>query len=64
MEGLKCPRDGTPLILLAESEKLSDGNVRATYYHKCPLCGFRRDLERLELAKNKEAIAIKRTIFR
>lgn len=64
MEVAKCPRDGTPLALLIESEKLSDGNVRATYYHKCPLCGFRKDLERIEITKSGDQITVKRTIFR
>ncbi|MEM1695073.1 MAG: hypothetical protein QW764_04330 [Desulfurococcaceae archaeon] len=64
-EQLKCPKDGNPLVLIYESEKLSNGLTRVTMYYKCSTCNYRRDLERLEIGvlKDNGAISIKRVLL-
>lgn len=59
---VKCPRDGNTMVLVLESEKLSDGTVKAYFSYKCVVCGFKQELERVEVARSGDAINIKRTI--
>lgn len=59
---LKCPKDGNILQLVYESEKLSN-YVKTSIYYKCPVCGLRRDLERLEIQKTDQSINVRRTRY-
>lgn len=58
---MRCPKDGNVLQLVYESEKLSN-YVKVSIYYKCPVCGFRRDLERLEIQRTDHLINVKRTL--
>ncbi|MCY0868133.1 MAG: hypothetical protein OWQ48_02740 [Desulfurococcus sp.] len=59
---VKCPRDGNTMLLILESEKLSDGTVKAYFTYKCPVCGFKIEAERIEVARGEEALSVKRII--
>lgn len=60
--GFKCPKDGNTLSLVYEAEKLSNA-IRVSVYYKCPLCGYKRDAERLELQKSEQGIVIRRFLY-
>lgn len=54
-----CPKDGNALSLVYESEKI--GNlVKVSIYYKCSTCGYRRDLERLEVQRGDQVLTIKK----
>mgnify|MGYP001626190942 FL=1 len=58
---VKCPKDNNTMILVLESEKLSDGTVKAYFNYRCPICGFKLEVERIEITRSGEAISIKKT---
>lgn len=58
----KCPKDSSLLEFIYETEKTSD-LVKVSMYYKCPLCGFRKDIEKLELRKAEQGILIKRSLY-
>ncbi|RLG83504.1 MAG: hypothetical protein DRO40_04540 [Thermoprotei archaeon] len=51
------------MYIISESEKLSDSSRRICYYYKCPSCGFRIDLEYINVAPSNEFIIVKRKIL-
>lgn len=54
-----CPKDGTVMSLVYESEKI--GNlVKVSIYYKCTTCGYRRDLEKLELQRGEQGVVVKK----
>ncbi|MEM0031393.1 MAG: hypothetical protein QXS24_06590 [Desulfurococcaceae archaeon] len=56
---LSCPKDGNALSLVYESEKI--GNVvKISIYYKCPTCGYRKDLEKLEVQRGEQLLAVKK----
>ncbi len=55
-----CKKCGKPMSLIAESEKLSDGTRRVSFYYKCNTCGYRLDIEQVFISVEKDAIAIRR----
>lgn len=60
MEGKNiCPRDKSQLYLVLEAEKI-DKLTRATFSYKCPVCGYRLDVERVEISKSNNEIVVKR----
>ncbi|ADV65212.1 hypothetical protein [Desulfurococcus mucosus] len=59
---VKCPRDGNTMILVLESEKLSDGTVKAYFSYRCPICGFRLEAERIEVTRGEGVLSVKRTV--
>ncbi|MEM4718230.1 MAG: hypothetical protein QXE81_05675 [Desulfurococcaceae archaeon] len=59
---LKCPKDGGLLQLMYESEKLSK-LVKISIYYKCVTCGFRKDIERVELQRVEQGISVKRFLY-
>lgn len=59
---LKCPKDGGWMQLMYESEKLSRV-VKISIYYKCINCGFRRDIERIELQRVDQGISVKRFLY-
>lgn len=54
-----CPRDKSQLYLVLEAEKL-DKLTRATFSYKCPVCGYRLDVERVVISRSGNEIVIKR----
>ncbi len=59
---MTCKRDGKPMYLVEESEKMSDGTRRITLYYKCPVCGYRVEIEQLVINVSNDNIRIKRLI--
>ena len=60
--GMKCPKDGSELTLIYEAEKLGD-SARVLIYYKCPVCGYKKDSERLELKRVEQGILLKRFLY-
>ncbi len=61
-KGFYCKKCGKPLYLVVESEKLSNGVRRASYYYKCLVCGYRIDCEQVHVTSNKEFLLVKRRV--
>ncbi len=61
-EAMKCKRDGKPMYLVEESEKMSDGTRRVTFYYRCPVCGYRVEVEQAHISVDEKGIIIKRSI--
>jgi len=59
---IKCPKDGNALVLMYEAEKLGN-TARVMVYYKCPVCGYRKDAERLELQKTEQGILVKKFLY-
>jgi C4-type Zn-finger protein len=59
---LKCPKDGNPLVVVHESEKIGD-TTRVSIYYKCQVCGFRRDIERLEISRGEQGLVVKKFLY-
>ncbi|MEM2024866.1 MAG: hypothetical protein QXW94_01060 [Desulfurococcaceae archaeon] len=59
---VKCPRDGNSLTVIYESEKIGD-LVKVSIYYKCSACGYRKDLERLEVKRGDQGTVIKKFLF-
>ncbi len=59
-----CRRDGKPMFLVAESEKMSDGSRKTIYYYRCPTCGYRIEAEQLIITHDKDAVIVKRLLRR
>jgi C4-type Zn-finger protein len=59
---LKCPKDGNPLVVVYESEKIGD-TTRVSIYYKCQVCGFRRDIERLEISRGEQGLVVKKFLY-
>lgn len=59
---VKCPRDGNVMTLIYESEKIGD-SVKVSIYYKCSSCGFRRDVERLEVRRGEQGAVIKKFLY-
>ena len=56
---LICPRCGINLEYMAETENMSDGIRKITYFYRCPRCGYRIDDEVLFLEHNANSLKIK-----
>ncbi len=61
-KGFYCKKCGRPMGLVIESEKLSNGVKRVLYYYKCPVCGYRVDVEQLKVSLEKDYIIINRVV--
>lgn len=48
-----CKRDGKPMFLVEETEKLSTGEYRITFTYKCLVCGYSSSNEQLIIKKNE-----------
>ncbi|MEM0505882.1 MAG: hypothetical protein QXP68_01515 [Thermosphaera sp.] len=59
----KCPKDGNELQFNLESEKLSNGVVRTTLIMKCPVCGYKIVVERIEAIRDKDGNIILKRFF-
>jgi len=62
-EAIKCSKDGSPMIFTYESEKLKGELVRVSLYYKCPICGFRKDIEELRIEKNDRGFTVTRRAY-
>lgn len=59
----KCPKDGNKLLFNLESEKLSNGVVRTTLVMKCPVCGYKIMVERVEANRDKDGNFVIKRFF-
>ncbi len=57
-----CKKCGKLMGLVVESEKLSNGVKRITYYYKCPVCGYRVDVEQVSIGVEKDVIIVRRKV--
>lgn len=61
-KGFYCKKCGKPMYIVAESERLSNGMRRINYYYKCMICGYRIDIEQINISINKDLLFVKRRI--
>ncbi|MEM0380483.1 MAG: hypothetical protein QXX35_05005 [Desulfurococcaceae archaeon] len=60
-----CKRDGKPMYLIEETEKLSTGEYRITFTYRCLVCGYSISNEQLIIKKNETGdIVLNRRIRR
>ncbi len=59
-----CRKCGRPMHLVAESEQLSDGSRRISYYYKCPSCGAKHLVEQLSIAFGSNGIVVEKKVFK
>ncbi len=59
---MMCKRDGKPMYFVIESEKLSDGTRRLVMYYRCPVCGYRVEVEQVVIKSGKDSIVVKRLL--
>jgi len=59
-----CKNDGKPMYFIEESEKLSNGEYRATFSYKCMVCGYRVMAEQAFITRDQSGnIIVKRRIL-
>ncbi len=59
---LYCKKDGKPMYLVEESERMSDGSHRITFYYRCPVCGYRITIEQIIIENNGPNIIVRRSL--
>ncbi len=57
-----CKKCGRSMDFVVESEKLSNGVKRIVYYYKCPVCGYRVDVEQVNVGVEKDYIVVRRRV--
>ncbi|MCS7127836.1 MAG: hypothetical protein N3E36_00990 [Sulfolobales archaeon] len=63
-KGYTCKKCGKPMHLVAESEQLSDGSRRISYYYKCSSCGAKYLTEQLSIALGSNGIIVEKKAFK
>ena len=58
-----CPRCGVVMELRRESERLSDGRTRVSFYYKCRRCGYRLQDATIFVKKNGAGLELKITEY-
>jgi C4-type Zn-finger protein len=58
----KCPKDGNTLVLMQETEKIGS-TAKITIYYKCQVCGYRKDIERLEVTRGEKGLIVKKFLY-
>lgn len=61
-EGVVCRKCGRLMYIVSESERFSDSSKRISYYYKCPSCGYRVDLEQINIIASSDLIIVRRRI--
>ncbi|MCD6487919.1 MAG: hypothetical protein J7K21_01675 [Desulfurococcales archaeon] len=61
-KGVYCKKCGRLMNLIVESEKLSNGAIKISYYYKCPSCGYRVDTEQVAINRSRGFVLVKRRI--
>ncbi len=59
---LYCKKDGKPMYLVEESERMSDGSHRITFYYRCPVCGYRITIEQIIIENSGPNIIVRRSL--
>ena len=62
-----CKKDGKPMYLVKETEKLSNGEYRIIYSYKCPVCGYTVSVEQAIITRETgkgNGIVVTRKIIR
>ncbi len=50
------------MYFVIESEKLSDGTRRLVMYYRCPVCGYRVEVEQVVIKSGKDSIVVRRLL--
>ncbi|ADI31383.1 hypothetical protein [Staphylothermus hellenicus] len=61
-KGFICKKDGKPMYLIEETEKMSNGKHRAIFYYKCPICGYRIEAEQVIVTVENDEIIVNRRV--
>ena len=61
-KGFVCKKDGKPMYFVEETEKMSNGQRRSVIYYRCPICGYRIEVEQVVINVSDNGIIIKRRI--
>jgi DNA-directed RNA polymerase subunit RPC12/RpoP len=61
-EGYVCKKDGKQMFLIEETEKMSNGAHRAVFYYKCPVCGYKIEVEQVTVSVDKDQLIIRRRV--
>ncbi len=59
-----CPRCGVVMELRRESERLSDGKTRVSFYYKCRRCGYRLQDATILVRRNGAGLELRITEYR
>ena len=59
---LICKKDGKPMYFVEETEKMSNGQRRSVFYYRCPICGYRIEVEQVVINVSNDNIVVKRRI--
>lgn len=60
--GFVCKKDGKPMYLVEEAEKMSNGTHRATFYYRCPVCGYKVEIEQVVVNIEGDNIIVNRRV--
>ncbi len=60
--GFICKKDGKPMYFVEETEKMSNGQRRSVFYYRCPVCGYRIEVEQVVINVSNNSIIVKRRI--
>ncbi len=60
--GFICKKDGKPMYFVEETEKMSNGQRRSVFYYRCPVCGYRIEIEQVVINVSNNSIVVKRRI--
>ena len=60
--GFVCKKDGKPMYFVEETEKMGNGQRRAVFYYRCPVCGYRIEVEQVVINVSSDGIVVKRRI--
>ena len=60
--GFVCKKDGKPMYFVEETEKMSNGQRRSVFYYRCPICGYRIEVEQVVINVSNDSIVVKRRI--
>ncbi|MCD6196649.1 MAG: hypothetical protein J7J82_07695 [Staphylothermus sp.] len=62
VRGFMCKKDGKPMYFVEETEKMSNGQRRSVFYYRCPICGYRIEVEQVVINVSNDSIVVKRRI--
>ncbi|MEZ0394394.1 MAG: hypothetical protein ABWK00_05075 [Desulfurococcaceae archaeon] len=59
----RCSKDGSPMYLVLESED-AGGAKKVAVYYRCPVCGNRIEVERMDVKREGDRLLINRVYRR
>ncbi len=55
---VQCPRCGSPMRYVLETEKYNDGARKITGYYICPVCRYKMAETRIEVGKKEKGLVL------